>query len=240
MNYTFSLVQEAALAVPSAGAVGIKAHPTGARSLRVHESALRATRELLAEGGLAAATVDAISARSGVSKATIYKHWPSRTAVAAEAFGRIMADALPMPDTGSAAGDFTAHLRQASNFYATQPVFAELLAACVTEPNAAPYFRTFFLAERRRNMAMLWRRAVDRGEVDDGIDDEVAQDLLVAPLIFRLMTGHRPLLPEEADKIAAAALSGLLRHPPCLTANEKRGSACLPTAKSSPGPSPPG
>jgi len=226
--------------VPSVDAAGIKAHPTGARSLRAHDSALQAARELLAEGGLAAATVDAISARSGVSKATIYKHWPSRTAVAAEAFGRIMADALPMPDTGSAAGDFTAHLRQVSNFYATQPVFAELLAACVTDPSAAPYFRTFFLAERRRNMAMLWQRAVERGEVDGGIDVEVAQDLLVAPLIFRLMTGHRPLVSGEADKIAAAALSGLLRHPACLTANEKRGSAWLPTATSSPRPSPPG
>jgi hypothetical protein len=85
-------------------------------------------------------------------------------------------------------------------------------------------------------MAMLWQRAVDRGEVDAGIDVEVAQDLLAAPLIFRLMTGHRPLLPEEADKIAAAALSGLLRHRPCLAANEKRGFTCLPTAKSSPGP----
>jgi AcrR family transcriptional regulator len=200
------------MAMAASRADGIKAHPTGARSLRVHDAVLRATRELLTEGGLAAATVDAISARSGVSKATIYKHWPSRTAVAAETFGRIMADALPLPDTGSAAGDFTAHLRRVSNFYATQPVFAELLAACVTEPSAAPYFRKFFLAERRRNMAILWQRAVDRGEVDAGIDVEVAQDLLVAPLIFRLMTGHRPLIPEEADKIAAAALSGLLRH----------------------------
>ena len=139
--------------------------------------------------------------------------------MAAEAFGRIMADALPLPDTGSAAGDFTAHLRQVSNFYATQPVFAELLAACVTERSAAPYFRKFFLAERRRNMAMLWQRAVERGEVYAGIDVEVAQDLLAAPLIFRLMTGHRPLSSEEADKITAAALSGLLRHRPCLPAS---------------------
>src|ERR1700729_3049792 len=92
VNYAFSLGMEMTLAMPGVGTDGIKAHPTGARSLRVHDSVLQATRELLAEGGLAAATVDAISARSGVSKATVYKHWPSRTAVAAEAFGRIMAD----------------------------------------------------------------------------------------------------------------------------------------------------
>ena len=64
-------------------------HP---RSLRAKDSVLCATKDLLDEGGLGAATVDAISARSGVSKATIYKHWPCRTAIAAEAFGRRMAD----------------------------------------------------------------------------------------------------------------------------------------------------
>jgi len=197
---------------PGDGSDGIKAHPATARSLRVHDAVLHAARELLAEGGLAAATVDAISARSGVSKTTIYRHWPSRAAVAAEAFGRIMADALPLPDTGSAVGDLTAQVRLVSDFYATQPVFAELLASCVTKPSTTPYFRKFFLAERRRKIAILWQRAVDRGEVDSGIDVEVAQDLLFGPLIFRLMTGHRPLIPEEAGKIAAAALGGLLRH----------------------------
>ncbi|HWD03458.1 MAG TPA: TetR/AcrR family transcriptional regulator [Amycolatopsis sp.] len=189
----------------------IQAHPTGPRSRRVHDATLRATRELLAEGGLAAATVDAIAARSGVSKATIYKHWPSRTAVAAEAFGGMMGDALPLPDTGSAVGDFTAQVRQVSAFYATQPVFAQLLASCVTDPSGSPYFRKFFLAGRREAIATLWQRAIDRGEANPDVDVETATDLVFGPLIFRLMSGHRPLTPEEADKVTAAALGGLLR-----------------------------
>lgn len=191
---------------------GIQAHPTKPRSLRVHDAALRATRELLAEGGLASATVDAIAARSGVSKATIYKHWPTRTAVAAEAFGGMMSDALPLPDTGSAVGDFTAQMRQVSAFYAAQPVFAQLLASCVTDPSGSPYFREFFLTGRRKAIATLWHRAVERGEANPDIDAETATDLLFGPLIFRLMSGHQPLTPEGADKITAAALGGLLRR----------------------------
>jgi AcrR family transcriptional regulator len=190
----------------------IQAHPTSARSLRVHAAAVMAARELLAEGGLAAATVDAIAARSGVSKATLYKHWPSRTAIAAEAFGTMMAEALPLPDTGSAAGDLTAQVRQVSAFYAAEPVFAQLLAACVTEPSGAPYFRRFFLTGRREAIATLWERALKRGEANPSIDAETATDLLFGPLIFRLMSGHQPLNPVEADKIAAAALAGLLPH----------------------------
>jgi len=183
------------------------------QSLRARESVLTATCALLEEGGLPAATVDAISARSGVSKATIYKHWPSRTAVAAEAFGIKMATAVPLPDTGTAVGDLTEQVRLVSAFYASHAgsTFAQLLAACVTDPAGAPYFREFFLNGRRNAIGVLWRRALERGEVDDRVDVETAIDLLFGPLVFRLLSGHAPLDETEAEAIAAAALTGLLR-----------------------------
>ena len=123
-------------------------HP---RSLRAKDSVLAST-ELLTEGGLPAATVDAISARSGVSKATIYKHWPSRTAIAAEAFGKQMAEAIPLPDTGAAVGDLPEQVRRVSDFYSRGhgQVFGQLLAASVTGPEASPYFRDFLLDAREQ------------------------------------------------------------------------------------------
>lgn len=192
---------------------GLLAHPTTPRSLRVHDAALRAATALLAEGGLPAATMDAVVARSGVSKATLYKHWPSRTALAAEAFGRRMSGALVLPDTGTARGDLTEQLRRVSDFCASEHgvVFSQLLAACVTDPAAGVYLREFFLQGRREAYAELWRRALERGEADPGIDVETAIDLLFGPLTFRLLVGHCPLTREEADRIAAAALTGLLR-----------------------------
>ncbi len=191
---------------------GVLAHPTTPRSLRVHEAALRAATELLAEGGLPAATMDAVVARSGVSKATLYKHWPSRTALAAEAFGRRMADAVPLPDTGSARGDLTEQVRRVSAFFATADgrVFAQLLAASVTDPGAGAYVRAFFLGARREAVAELWRRAVLRGEAAPGVDADTATDVLFGALVFRLMAGHQPLGPDEAGRIAGAALLGLL------------------------------
>lgn len=185
-------------------------HP---RSLKAQDSVLCATTELLAEGGLAAATVDAIAARSGVSKATIYKHWRSRTAIAAEAFGREMAAAIALPDTGSARGDLTEQVRRVSRFYSGEHgrVFAQLLAASVTDPQASPYIRRYFLDARRAAIAELWQRGVDRGEVKPGITAGTATDVLFGPLIFRLLTGHAPLTDEEAARIAVATLDGLLR-----------------------------
>ncbi|GAA1641870.1 TetR/AcrR family transcriptional regulator [Kribbella alba] len=187
------------------------AHP---RSLKAKDSVLCATKDLLAEGGLAAATVDAISARSGVSKATIYKHWPSRTAIAAEAFGREMAAEIPLPDTGNTEADLTEQVRHVSKFYAGRhgKVFAQLLAASVTDPAASPYFREYFLDARRAAIGELWQRALDRGDANPEISAGTATDVLFGPLIFRLMTGHAPLTEEEADAISSAALHGLLKH----------------------------
>jgi AcrR family transcriptional regulator len=185
-------------------------HP---RSLKAKDSVLCATKELLDEGGLAAATVDAISARSGVSKATIYKHWPCRTAIAAEAFGRRMAAAIPLPDKGNAIDDLTEQVRRVSKFYSgpNGRIFAQLMAASVTDEAAAPYFREFFLDARRANVAELWERARRRGEVNPEISAGTATDLLFGPLIFRLLTGHAALTEKEANAIASAALHGLLK-----------------------------
>ncbi len=200
----------------AARGVGEFVRPTGARSDRIHQAILVATAELLDEGGFPAATMDAIAARSGASKATLYKHWPSRTAVAAEAFGTMMAEALPLPDTGSTATDLTEQVVRVSAFYASArgEVFAQLLAACVEDTTGAAYFREYFLSGRRAAITKLWRRGVDRGEADAGtaIDDVI--DILFGPLIFRRMTGHYPLTEEHARQLAATALRGLLPDAP--------------------------
>jgi AcrR family transcriptional regulator len=199
--------------VSGEGAVGENAWPRRrARSARAHNDVLAATVALLEEGGLPHATVDAISARSGVSKATIYKYWPNRTAVAAEAFGRRMAGTVPVPDTGSARGDLAEQVRRVSEFYAggSGRIFGQLLAATVGDPGSAAYLRDFFLAGRREASAELWRRAVARGEVRASVEADTATDLLFGPLIFRLISGHAPLTEAAATAVADAALNGLL------------------------------
>jgi len=199
---------------PGGQAHALFARPVKPRSIKVHEAALDATRALLREGGLPAATIDAIAARSGVSKATLYKHWPSRTAVAAEAFGRDMADAVPLPDTGTTEGDLLAQVRLVSRFYASPEgtVFSQLLAASVTDEGGAAYFRAWFLASRRAAVRTLWERGLARGDVRADVDVDTATDLLFGPLVFRLMTGHLPLTDDAAEAVARAALHGLLEE----------------------------
>ena len=165
----------------------------------------------MAEGGLAAATVDAIRDRSGVSKTTIYKHWPNRLCVAVDAFAGHLASDASLPDTGTARGDFSEQIRRVSAYYASPvgSVFAQLLASAVQDPVASQWLQARLLASRQRGIQELWDRAVSRGEVQPEIDPGLALDLMFAPVMWRLMSGRRPVTDDEADAIADSVLNGL-------------------------------
>ena len=185
---------------------------TGSPTPHTRQSVLDATAALLTEGGLAAATIDAIRDRSGVSKTTIYKHWPNRLCVAVDAFADRLAADADLPDTGSAPGDFTEQLKRVSAFYASPlgAVFPQLLATALQDPVAADRLNDRFLRSRQNGIEELWSRAVARGEVRADVDPEIAMDLLFGPVMWRVMRGRSPLTADHAERIAHAALHGLL------------------------------
>jgi AcrR family transcriptional regulator len=166
-----------------------------------------------AGGRPAQASIDRISARSGVSKATIYKWWPNRTAVAIDAFlHQMMADA-PVPDTGSAAEDFRLTLRGMMRFY-TSPlgaIFAQLIGESQFYPTERERIRTHQVNVRRAAVRKIWDRGVARGELDPNVDPEVALDLIFGPAMYRRATGHGGLKPADADAIVATAMRALAR-----------------------------
>ncbi len=113
-------------------------------------------------------------------------------------------------------GDLSEQVRRVSGFYASDlgRVFAQLIAACVDDAAGAAYFREYFLNGRRAEIAILWQRGTDRGDIDPAIDVNDAIDLLFGPLIFRRLTNHYPLSDAAAASLAATALAGLLRNHP--------------------------
>lgn len=186
--------------------------PSTPRSVRTRQAVLDATAELLAEGGLAATTIDAIRDRSGVSKTTIYKHWPNRLCVAVDAFADQLALEAGLPDTGTARGDLTEQVKLVSAFYASSvgSIFAQLLANAMQDSVAAGWLSERLEASRQHGIQQLWDRAVMRGEVPTHIDPDIAMDLLFGPVMWRLMSGRKPLTDDEADQVVDAALNGLL------------------------------
>lgn len=185
--------------------------PGRPRSDRARRAILDATTSLMREQGLHGVTIEQIARRAGVSKATIYKWWPDRTAVALEAFGEVMASDVRIPDTGSARNDFTRELTSVMLFYTSDVgrPFIELLAQARGDASQLAEFRARFLSSRREVVRTIWERGVERGELRAAIDPEIAMDVIYGPAIFRLLTGHGPLCARVADQIVTAAIDGL-------------------------------
>ncbi len=185
--------------------------PGRPRSEESRTAVLRATSELLHEVGLRAMTTEEIANRSGASKATIYKWWPNKYAVAIDAFlSEMMAESRD-PDTGSARDDLTAVMRGLLHFY-TGPsgrVFAQLVGEAQADPSIQQELRANLVDSRRELFRTIWDRGVERGELRADLDPEAALDLVIGPALYRLMIGHAPMGEDAADQLVDAAIRGL-------------------------------
>jgi AcrR family transcriptional regulator len=188
-----------------------RARPGRPRSEQSRAAVVRAASELMQEVGLRAMTTELIAARSGASKATIYKWWPNKYSVAVEAFlSEMLADSAD-PDTGSAHDDFVIVLRGVMHFYTTTSgrVFAQLVGEAQSDPVVQAELRDGLIHSRRRVGRAIWDRGVARGELRADVDPEVAIDVIFGPAMYRLVTGNGPLDAASADAIVDASLSGL-------------------------------
>jgi AcrR family transcriptional regulator len=201
------------MAVSRSGPDERRPRPGRPRSERTRLAVLRATSELMHEVGVRVMTTEQIAGRSGASKATIYKWWPSKYAVAVDALLSEMLLESDDPDTGCAREDFRITLRGLIHFY-TSPsgrVFAQLVGEAQSDPVLAAELRDRLVGSRRRLVRAIWDRGVARGQLRPDVDPEAAIDLVFGPAMYRLVAGHAPLDDAAADAIVDAAIRGLGR-----------------------------
>lgn len=185
------------------------------RSEKARHAILEAAAELLLLRGLGAVSMDAVAERAGVSKATIYRWWPSKEMLALDALLDWAAASAPARDTGSLRGDLLALVRPWVREIRRQP-FGRVIAALVTEAHSDPQFadayRTHFVEPRREAMRAAFARAAERGEVPADLDVEVAVDLIYGPLYHRLLHGHAPLSGRFGEAVVDMALVGIVNR----------------------------
>jgi AcrR family transcriptional regulator len=184
--------------------------PGRPRSEQSRVAVLRATSELLKTVGLRAMTTEEISNRSGASKATIYKWWPNKHAVAVEAFLTEMMAESPDPDTGSAQDDFRRVIRGLGHFYRGDSgrVFAQLIGEAQSDPLVREELHAHLVEPRRALMRTIWDRGVARGELRADVDPTAALDQLIGPMLYRHLLGHAPLTDAAADAVVDGAMRG--------------------------------
>jgi AcrR family transcriptional regulator len=187
------------------------ARPGRPRSERARLAVLEATADLLVEGGLAAATIEAVAARAGVSKVTIYKWWPSRGAVAVDAYFHRYRATGSFADTGDLTGDLVGQMRALIRAFRGRAgeLMAELIGRAQGDRALADTLRTQWLEPRRHASTVVLTRAVERGEIRPDTDIPVVLDQLYAPIYYRLTMGHEPLSAALADTLVATVLDGI-------------------------------
>lgn len=183
------------------------------RSEKARHAILDAAAELLLLRGVDAVSMDAVAERAGVSKATIYRWWPSKEMLALDALLDWAAASAPTRDTGSLRGDVLALIRPWVREITRRP-FGRVIAAFVSEAQSDPEFadayRTRFVEPRRDAMRAVFARAAERGEVPTDLDVEVALDLIYGAVYHRLLHGHAKLTDRFARDVVELALNGIL------------------------------
>ena len=181
------------------------------RSERARLAVLEAAADLLLEGGLAATTIEAVAARAGVSKVTIYKWWPSRGSVAVDAYFHRYRQTIAFEDTGDLTRDLTGQIRVLIDAFRGRAgaIMAELIGQAQADPALADILRVQWLEPRRRASADVMERAVARGQIRPGIDVAAVLDQLYAPLYYRLVMQHEPQTAGLADVLVATVLDGI-------------------------------
>ena len=167
--------------------------PGRPRSADADRAILRAAVDLLAEEGYAGVTMEGVAAKAGVGKATVYRRWPSKSALVVDAVTACRESGWPAPDTGSAREDLLAFVREFRDHLRTSDA-GRVLPALVVElahhPELAAAFREGFVQARRARVLEAVRRGVERGEVRAGVDPELVADAVVAVPQHRfLVTG---------------------------------------------------
>jgi AcrR family transcriptional regulator len=172
------------------------------RSRRAESAILEATIALLGEVGFSGLTIDGIAARAGVGKATIYRHWSSKAEVAVEAF-KAFIPPLEDPDTGSFADEIRAVLLQIVDGLSNSPLAAilpSLVEAAERDPELERLFKEFGGA-RRAVLRGIFTRAARRGELRDGLDPDIAVDVLVGPIFTRRLITRAPVSRKHANAV---------------------------------------
>jgi AcrR family transcriptional regulator len=187
------------------------------RSQKARKAVLEAAAALLLARGLSAVSMDAVAERAGVSKATIYRWWPTKETLALDALYTEWATASPYPrDTGSLRGDLRSLLRPWAKLASGRP-YARVITALLTKAHTDPVFAAEYhhrVVEPRRNQARaILHRAIERGEIPTDTDVETALDLLYGPLYHRLLHGHAPLNDDFVQHAIDMALHGIQAPP---------------------------
>jgi AcrR family transcriptional regulator len=189
--------------------------PSGARrgrprSDRANRAILDAFREVLCEEGYAGLRLEHVAARAGVGKATIYRRWASKEVLAQDVLAELAAPHIGVEEVDDTRAELLAAVvnpMRAVTDTPFGPVIRALLSQIAVNPKLGDPFRATVVQARRDEIARVVRRGIGRGDLRPDAEVDLATELLVGPVYFRLMFGGSLDL-DFAERVVDAVVRG--------------------------------
>lgn len=182
----------------------------GGRSARVRSAILEAAAALLMEVGYDATSYEDIALRAGVHRTTVYRRWPSKPELVADALDLHTDEHVPIPNTGSFAGDLLALARSVAANIGTEGGARRsrsIVAAAATSDELAETVYAF-MGRRIERAEAIVERAVARGDLPNGIDPRVALEPAMGAIWYRLLLTGEPIDDTFVEQVASLVSRG--------------------------------
>ncbi len=186
--------------------------PGRPRSARVDEAIIDAVLDLLAEGvAVDALSIEAIAARAGVGKATIYRRWSGKDELLLDAV-RTLKVPPPQP-LGNSVHEDLVRLLSVVGRNSDQRAL-KIMPCLVPEVHRSPaQYRLYqeLVEPRREVMREVLRRGIDTGELRVDLDLELTMALLTGPVLMQRLRRWSPTLeePRLPTRVVEAVLAGI-------------------------------
>jgi AcrR family transcriptional regulator len=189
-----------------------KKQPGRPRSIQSHQAMLQATLELLAEVGFDGMSIEAIAARAGIGKTTIYRRYAYKEELVADAIESVREE-IVIPNTGNLRDDIDALIQNAAQITLSplgKQTVAMIIGSASSNPQFAQIYWTKYLQPRRKTFAIVLDRAKARNEILTDLDSDLVFDTMSAIMLYALIF---PLTSESWTDYVYRSLSLLLRKP---------------------------
>jgi AcrR family transcriptional regulator len=196
------------------GPVAAQRRPGRPRSTALDQRILDATLTRLGRGGYDALRVDDVAADAGVAKTTLYRRWPSKEALVADAVRRLYTDRIPVVDTGDLRTDLVELLAETYGllYRGAGAVLEDLVRRSGSSRELARVVQATTDARRRAFHTAL-NRAVARGDIAPSLQHELVIDLLVGPLWTRRLVTDATMTLDDVEATVDIVLNGARGRP---------------------------
>jgi AcrR family transcriptional regulator len=192
----------------------IKRAPGRPRSEDARKAILRSTLKLLQEIGFPDLSIESIAANADVGKATVYRWWPNKAALVADAFSSSADEELRFPNTGSVRDDVSIQMKHLVRVLRGKRgrIVAALIGGGQSDPELIKAFRDRFMMPRRQEAYAILRRGISRGQLREDLDLDLTLDTLYGAIYMRFLIRQTGLTEDYVDEVVRAVMDGAARE----------------------------